>query len=821
MAIDEMVDGQGGVRPHWRGLMGVLAGLGQGVLAERAARLDRLMAEEGITSLIPGAAPDRWRCDPIPLPLPEAEFDVLAAGVAQRARLAEAMLADLYGPQRLVAEGALPPALVFDHPGFLRPCHHPAAPPEMPLLFYAADLLRAPDGGWHVLADHTSLPGGLAHAIENRQRLGRVLPELFASHPLSPIEPFLDLWLDRLRALLPEGIGGAVALLTPGHADPSWYGHVLLARALSCALVEGGDLTVRHGGLFLKTLRGLQPIGVLLRGIAGGGIDPLELAPHGGGVAGLLSIPEPVLRILNHPGAALIEAPGFVPFLPALARRLLGEGLALPSVPTRWLGTAEAVPPEGWWLRSAFEPTPPVNPAMLAPAARAALSARIAAAPWRYAASAALDPSLAPCLGDGALEPRPMLLRMFLLREDTGWRAMPGGLGCVLTDGPETWPGAGRTLAKDVWVLAETASAFGGARLGRTVPLPIRRISGEMPSRVADDFFWLGRYLERLEAAAILLRAAIDRAARPAPTPHELAEQEVLAECLTKAGLLAGETLRGLGPARLAEALPRAAATRGTVHGLLRQVSRMTALLRDRLTGQTYSIAVRTLREVEATLGGIDSRRGSQALDASYRAMTDILAFAATMSGLAAENMVRGGGRLFLDLGRRVERAGAVAEQIAQVLDFPGIAAQPARVEHALRLALELCDSAITYRSRYLAVLQPGPVLDLLLADEGNPRGLAFQLDAARGLLGEIAGGGDPALAEAAGQLLDEARGLAGGVATSPDQALAAVALPPRLRALADAVGALSDQVSRRYFALLPVARIVGPGSVRPLDGAA
>lgn len=822
-----MVDGQGGLRPHWRGLVGVLAGLGHGVLAERATRLDRLMAEEGVTSLIPGAAPDRWHCDPVPLPLPEAEFAALAAGLAQRARLLDAVLADLYGPQRLLADGALPPALVYANPGFLRPCHRPGErSADEPLHFYAADLLRAPHGAWHVLADQTGLPGGLAHAVENRQRLGRVVPELFAAQQLCHIEPFLDAWMDRLRDLLPAGESGTVALLTPGHAHPSWYGHVLLARALSCALVEGGDLTVRHGGLFLKTLRGLQPIGVLLRGIAGDGVDPLELAPDGAGVAGLLAVPAAALRIVNHPGAGLVEAPALAPFLPALARRLLGEELAVASVPTVWLGEVEAQPPDDWWLRPAFEATPPVCPAAMATAEREALRARIAAAPWCYAASAALAPSMAPCLDGEALVPRPVLLRVFLVRDRAGWQVMRGGLGCALPDGAgaddvPAWPGSGRTVAKDVWVLAETSAAVEGPPGGRTAPLAIRRTSGDMPSRVADDFFWLGRYLERLEAAAALLRVAIARAARPAPAAYELAELDVLIACLTQAGLLEAEAVRGLGPARLARALPHAAATGGAVHALLRQVSRMTGLLRDRLTGQMYAMAVRSLREVEEALGRIDPRRGGQALDASFRAMTDILAFAATMSGLAAENMVRGGGRLFLDLGRRVERAGAIAEQIAQVLEFPGVARQPVRVEHGLRLALELCDSAITYRSRYLAVVQPAPVLDLLLADEGNPRGLAFQLDASQSLLREIAGAGDPALAEAAARLLDEARAMAAGVGATADQAVAAAALPDRLWALREAVGTLSDQVARRYFALLPVARIVGPAAVRSIGGAA
>ena len=292
MARDEMVDGKGGLRPQWRGLMSVVAGLGHGVLAERSKRLDRVMEEEGVTSLLPGSPPDPWHFDPIPLPLFQSEFTALEAGLAQRARLLEAILADLYGPQRLLADGALPPALVYANPAFLRPCRAVAAHSSADLLqFYAADLVRAPDGAWHVMADHTGLADGLAHALENRRRLGRVLPEMFASQLLCHIDPFVEVCLDMIQRIAPADAGdrGRAALLTPGHAHPAWYGHVLLARELACVLVEGGDLTVRDGGLFLKTLRGLQRIGVLLRGIDGRLVDPLELEPDGNGVSGLLA----------------------------------------------------------------------------------------------------------------------------------------------------------------------------------------------------------------------------------------------------------------------------------------------------------------------------------------------------------------------------------------------------------------------------------------------------------------------------------------------------------------------------------------------------
>ena len=834
MPIDEMVDGKGGLRPHWRRLMSAIVELGHAEVAARAARLDRAIAEDGITGLIPGAGAETRPFDPIPMLLGPEEFAALAEGLAQRARLLDRVLADLYGPQRLVAEGAVPPVLLAANPAFLRPCHlRDEAPAEPMLHFYAADLVRGPDGAWCVLADHTGLPDGVARAIENRQTLGQALPEFFAAHQVAPLDPFMEAWLAMLRAtaaattaaatgapaFTPSGRDSLVALLTAGHANPAWYGHLLLARELSCALVEAGDLTVREGTLFLKTLRGLQPIGVLLRGVPGGGLDPLELA-RDRGVAGLLAVPRERLRILNHPGAALAETPALAAFLPALAPRLLGETLALPGIDTRWLGApgaAEAVlaAPESWWLVPAFaQGATPVDPAGLPAPDRAALLDAVRATPWAYAARARVAPSMAPCLATAALvphpsleprpalEPRPVLLRLFLVRTSEGWQAMRGGQGFGLADDAPLWPDAARGIAKDLWVPEGADSTQSGIPPGRVPMLPIRRGSGELPSRVADDFFWFGRYLERLEAAAFLLRLAAGRAARPAPTPHELAELEVLIACLTQTGLLEAEAVMGLGPARLAQALPGAAARQGAIHGLLRQVSSLAGRLRDRLTGQTYGMALRGVREVAQALARVDSRADGQALDQTVRASTVILGFAAAMSGLAAENMVRGGGRMFLDLGRRVERAAAIAELLAAVLAFPGAQRQPVRVEHGLRLALELCDSAITYRGRYLAVVQPAPVLDLLLADEGNPRGFAFQLVAAEALLGEIAAGA-PGLAGIARDLADQARRMVAAIGAASDQAVAAAALPEPLAALGEAVGGLSDDISRRYFALV------------------
>ena len=560
----------------------------------------------------------------------------------------------------------------------------------------------------------------------------------------------------------------------------------------------------------------LQPIGALLRGVAGRLIDPLELEPDGIGVPGLLAAARDRVRVVNSPGSSLVEAPALAAFLPQLAMRLLGRRLALPSVPTVWLGNSTAragVLREvaQWCLRPALETNLPPVPlgAMVEPERRAMLE-RVEAEPWRYAASEVVTPSVAPCFDGEGLVPRPVLVRMFLVRDQGGWRAMPGGLGCVLADHAQSWPSSGPLLAKDVWVLAENPAAIEGPRPVSTAPLAIRRTAGDMPSRVADNFFWLGRYLERLESAARLLRITIGRVSRPAPTPHEMAELDVLVACLTQAGLLNAEMIAGLGTGGLDQELMRIAGSWGSIHALLGQVSRVTGLLRDQVTGEMHAVTARGLHEVEDALGCIATSGDSEALDATSHAMSRVLAFAAAISGLAAENMVRGGGRLFLDLGRRVERAQAVADQIASALEFPGAAQQPARVEHGLRLALELCNSSITYRSRYLGVLQPAPALDLLLADDGNPRGLAFQLAAMHGLLHEIGGGVDATLAAAAAALREEPQAMVRAVSDCTDQSVAALFLPARLRSLCDAVAELSDRVSRRYFTLLPTVRTVG-----------
>ncbi len=827
---DELVDQNGRLRRPWRRMLGTLLGMGTATLRERGAELDRACAEENAAAVLGASTAGGWRCDAIPFLLTETEFSALAIGLAQRANLLEQVLADLYGPRALLAQGHLPPAMVYPSHAYLRAAR--TVVPDGPtgrrhLQLYAADLVRAADGQWCVLADRTGEPAGLAYALENRRIMARVLPELFRSMEVAQLRPFFDSWQDSLQRLAPAGAGNpGLALLTPGHTDARWFEHVVLARALGCALVEDGDLTVREGALWVKTLRGLLPVHVLLRRQRGGALDQLEISEDVScGTPGLLTAwRHGRVEVLNGPGAAYVEAPALNAFLPNLSRTLAGRDLALASVPTVWLGHPDAwalvsADLARWHIVSATDGGAEAeSPASLQPAALAELRERVAARPWAFAAVAALPPSFAPCVGTGeTLDPRPVVLRLFLIHDGVSWRPLPGGLARVLDPADALARRMPHTaLSKDVWVLQEEGLDIYGPGNLAVPALPIRRTPGDMPSRVADNFYWLGRYLERLENAARLIRIVLGRLSRDTMLPRDLPDMTALIACLADAGIVSQELAAGAGPGQLSDLLHRALARdTGLVARLTGRVRDLTDTLRDRLSGEMHASISHELRRLKGARVLLRPGQRAVGIGLMHDFAGDVLQFCATVAGYAAENMVRGGGRLFLDLGRRIERAQAIAGQLAHALDQP-----PDRVEAGLILALELCDSALTYRSRYLTAVQAAPVIDLVLTDEGNPRGLAFQLAAARNVLTVLAGRDDAPLAGALERAVAETRNIVAELVAAADQHVVASGLAPRLRAIGAQVAGVSDAVMRQYFALLPVTFTDGYGADRSLSDA-
>ncbi|HYC63224.1 MAG TPA: circularly permuted type 2 ATP-grasp protein, partial [Reyranellaceae bacterium] len=346
-AYDELVTGQKSIRYHWQGILSIIRSL-PGGLGERLESARRQLEESGATvNLLDERGAPRWEFDPLPFVIAPDEWQALEQGLIQRARLLDAVLADLYGPQTLLADKLVPPALVHANARFHRACRVAGdKPPPRHLSQYAVDLVRTSDGSWHVMADHTEVPSGLGYALEIRRVQARALPEAFRSIQVRHLRPFIDRWHDILLSTAPAaGATPNVAMLTPGPLSASYFEHVYLARALGIGLVEGGDLVARDGAVSIKTLAGLRPVHALLRRLDSAWADPLELrADSTLGVTGLIETTRTGrLQLANALGSGLAETPALMPFLPRLAERLLGEKLSLPALDVWWPGEPPAL----------------------------------------------------------------------------------------------------------------------------------------------------------------------------------------------------------------------------------------------------------------------------------------------------------------------------------------------------------------------------------------------------------------------------------------------------------------------------------------------
>ena len=736
-AYDEMVTGAGRLRRHWSSLIGVLTGLPEGGLAERIAAAHDQFARDGVSYRVPGDPREvvrPWSFDLVPLLIGAEEWAELETGLVQRAKLINAILADLYGPQSLIAEGLVPPGLVFANPEFLRPCRGWDGGADRPMLhLYAADLVRMPDGRWHVQADRTQAPTGLGYMLENRRVLSRSLPEALDVLPVQPLLPYVELWQAGLEALAPAGTASPrVVLLSPGPSGEAYFEHIYLARELGVTLVESGDLTVRDGAVHLKSLSGLRRVDVVLRRVDADQCDPLELRPDGSsGAAGLLqAVRGEQVVISNALGAGLAETPAFPALLPGLCRRLFGERLRLDSVPTWWCGEPAARAfvldhLDDMVLRPTFAVGDlPTLPRDLSPEGRRRVHDRLTRSPGDFVAQSRQPASISPFWTADGLQPRPVVVRVFLIATGQGYRAIPGGLARVPGDAdPFKISMQQGGTAKDVWIVAEERAGIVVPGRGRPRAVPaIRRSEGDLLSRVADDIYWMGRYVERIDIGARLLRAGLGRLAGGGPGARASVELSAISDVLARLEMI-DAAVSGVSSASgiLSRSLTGAAAASKPFRFLFAATERLAGSVRDRLSTDMWTALTGLLTDGPQLLDAAGQRLG-QLMDALDR----ILRMTAAVAGNAAEAMTRGTGWHFHDLGRRIERSIYVCRVVRAAPR-----ARQAYDDAALRLVLELCDSAITYRTRYLAELSGFAVLHLVLADQSNPRSLAFNWAAA------------------------------------------------------------------------------------------
>ena len=725
---DEFVGPDGQPRGSWRNFLSLLDADGS---EESLAAAERRVRDIGVSYRVHGEARERsWAMNRLPLLIEESDWKEIVAGVTQRASVIEALLSDVYGDGRLVADGILPAAVVAGSRDYLRPLVGLKPPGGRWMHLYAADLGRGPDGRWWVLGDRAQAPSGQGYALENRLVMSRALPMAYRSMNVERVAPFFR----ALRASLAEAATRSqprICLLTPGPYSETYFEQAYLARYLGFLLVEGDDLVVHEGKTHVRTIAGYKRADVIWRRVDSDFIDPLELNGKSRlGVPGLISALRSGQTVVsNVPGSGYAKSRALMSFMPAIARHLLGNELVMPNIATWWCGdraTQQNVLTNfnSLAISNAFSGDVPgfdkqqqILPASLPAADRARLYDAVKARGLDYVGQEVVRLSTAPVWDDGQLVPRPFVLRVYAAATPDGWRVMPGGF-CRLSAGPDARAismGEGAQSA-DVWVLSSKPVAM-ETLLPATDNVAIHRILGNLPSRAADNLFWYGRYLERVEATLRVVRCLCARS-----LDIDLASGDIsktisqLVHQLVAWGAVSTENEKAPTLTVVRQALCDENAYGSGLVGV-RLARNAGSVIRERISVDASKL-LRLLDTQMSNLDGLMSE--ADAFEAADRALQTL----AALAGLEQENMNRSAGWRFLDMGRRTERAINTC-RLARTF-----ASEEASADD-LDVMLDLINSQITYRSRYLTGVALAPVRDMVLLDPFNPRSVGFQIETA------------------------------------------------------------------------------------------
>lgn len=820
--------------PAWRAFFTHLGSDGVADLDRRADALQRRMRENGLFYQLHeqragDGATGPWSLDLLPLIVTSQDWAAIERGVLQRVRLLNAMMADLYGPQTILQRGLLPPALVTGHPGYLRAMRGARVPGDTWLHVVAFDLARGPDGQWRVIAHHTQGAAGLGYLLENRLIVSRLLPRTFRGLRVQRLAASYRALLQSMQALSPAGKNSRIVLLTPGPHSATYFEHAYLARYLGFTLVEGGDLTARDNRVFLKTLRGLEPVHGILRRVDDAWLDPLELRPDSLlGVPGLLqAVRAGNVLLANAPGSSFLESPGMLGFLPRLAESLLGATLTLPAVHSWWCGEPaacdDALPQLARCIiKPSFPPDvqagggfEPVIGARLTHAQLAEWRARILANPAHYTVQADLPLSQAPTWpghrepndgngngygnGGARIVPKPLLLRVFALADGAArWRVLPGGLSRVgardaLFNAP--MPRGGSTV--DTWVMTE--GVVDATTLLQT-HLSADDLTTAQPraiaSRAAENLFWLGRYTERATNLTRLARAALERL-RGEDDADSPAHLELIDTLCRDTGLIAADAPSAVDAPRafqlaLAASLTRGADRAAGIASCLYGMRGAAAAIRERLSSEQWRLIDDATQLFADSTGNAEAEEqlGNEALQLLER----LGLLLGAITGAQTDNMTRDDGWRLLSIGRQIDRL----DFLCSVLRF-AFEEGAVHKQDGFELVLELFDSAITFRSRYQRCFDVAPLLALVLLDTDNPRSLAWVVQAMRGRLTKVEHSEGYALSELADAIPDVPGWSLHELCETGDDGRHDRLLE-RLDTTAKAVWELSNRIGERYF---------------------
>ncbi len=709
---DELLDAQGNVRPVWRNFINHLASLKPEEISRRLDIGDQYLRDAGVFFREYGdddeQAERSWPLSHIPIQIDAAEWKTITEGLVQRAELLEAIVSDLYGQQRLVQEGHLPASLVAMSPEWLRPLVGVRPRSGQFLHFIAFEIGRGPDGQWWVLGDRVQAPSGAGFALENRVATTRTFADFYAQSNVHRLAGFFRAFRDTMNDLRGDS-ESRVGILTPGRLNDTYFEHAYIARYLGFALLEGEDLAVENGQLMVRTIAGLEPVSVLWRRIDASFSDPLELNDQSrlGAPGTVEAIRRGQLAMVNALGSGVLEMRALLAFMPRLAQALLDEPLKLPNIATWWCGQEterrhvlanadRMMIGDALSTRMLFDSEDQTRLGAAINKDAVNVAALLAHRGAMLVGQEAVTLSTAPVLSDGLLAPRPMSLRVFLARTPRGWRAMPGGYARIgrSRDAKAIAMQRGGSVA-DVWVVSDRPVRNETLLHPPTGTTPTRLRQGALPSRAADNLFWMGRYVERAEGLIRLLRAWHVRIAE-----NGRADSPLLAHATAYPGFFKADPAKGV-PASLHAAIAAATASASQVRDRF-SVDGWTAL---------SELAVSARLELANIAPGY----------ASARALGLLLRQITGFSGLVHENMYRFDGWRFLSIGRSLERAAAMATMLAWFADDTA-------PEGAFDMAIEVGDSVLTHRRLFAVSSSRATVVDLLACDANNPRSIHYQL---------------------------------------------------------------------------------------------
>ena len=732
------------VAREWSRLVSMLNGLGSHELSRRSEQArrrvyeSRRVYENGVTYNVHGDAKHQrpWEIDLVPLLFSSQEWNWLSEALEQRARLLDFIIRDVFGPNTLLKRGLLPPEVIYAHPGFLRPILDVRPTAERYLDFYGVELARSPNGDWWVMADRTSMAYGAGYALENRLVVSRMLPDTIHELGVERLAPFFSTLQETLSNLSPtQRENPRIVILSRGPRHPFYFEDAYLARYLGVALVEGGDLTVRNDHVFLKTLGGLLPVDVIFRRVDDPDCDPLELRENSSlGITGLTNaIRQGNVAVSNALGSGLAESPVFMAFLPRICEEVFGEPLKLPSIATWWCQHDSARDYvldhlEDLVVKPAYRYSgqDEIIVQELSKKAVSDLATTIQSQPHQFVAQENVQRSAAPMWRNGQFTPGYVAMRTFLAASGDGYKTMPGGLIRTASGtGPlELSIGAGDS-SKDAWICVPNPDRSTSKFSPKVTPMKLVRGGTDLPSRDADNLYWLGRQLERADSSARLLRTLIDRVTSEStidlvPEASLLLNTLVQQEQINVTGNIV--ELKTQLPS-IERAIPQLILNSRKPMSLknsLAELHRLAAVARHRISSDNW----RVINRIDHEFHQLAETVGVELPDV-LTMLEKLIIHLVACGGLAAQGMTHSFAWRFLDIGRRIE----LSLQIVSLIRHSLLVC----VEHetaVLQALLDIRDCKMTYRSRYLASITTAAVLDLLLTDETNPRSLVTQLSA-------------------------------------------------------------------------------------------